>query len=163
VATVLGLAGAGDLYVTCQHGRNGRFGRLLGSGATVEGAIHSIGSTVEGVANTAAALRLAARTHLDLPTARAVDLALTQDLTGGRVSDQLRDLFLTVVSGSRPPGDRPRRHWPASGRGRPGGVVPAELLRTQPCPARPGAASALSGLRGPVGGCAGLGGWGGGV
>jgi glycerol-3-phosphate dehydrogenase (NAD(P)+) len=101
-ATVLGLAGAGDLYVTCQHGRNGRFGRLLGSGATVEGAIHSIGSTVEGVANTAAALRLAQRANLDLPTARAVDLALTQDLTGGQVSDQLRDLFRTVVTGARP-------------------------------------------------------------
>jgi glycerol-3-phosphate dehydrogenase (NAD(P)+) len=101
-ATVLGLAGAGDLYVTCQHGRNGRFGRLLGSGATVQGAIHSIGSTVEGVANTPAALHLAERAHLDLPTARAVELALTQDLTGERVSDQLRDLFRTVVSGSRP-------------------------------------------------------------
>jgi glycerol-3-phosphate dehydrogenase (NAD(P)+) len=101
-ATVLGLAGAGDLYVTCQHGRNGRFGRLLGSGATVEGAIHSIGSTVEGVANTAAALRLSQRANLDLPTARAVDLALTQDLTGEQVSDQLRDLFRTVVTGSRP-------------------------------------------------------------
>jgi glycerol-3-phosphate dehydrogenase (NAD(P)+) len=99
-ATLLGLAGAGDLYVTCQHGRNGRFGRLLGSGATVEGAIRSIGSTVEGVANTAAALRLAARADLDLPTARAVDLALTQDLTGERVSDRLWDLFLAVVSGS---------------------------------------------------------------
>jgi glycerol-3-phosphate dehydrogenase (NAD(P)+) len=100
--TVLGLAGAGDLYVTCQHGRNGRFGRLLGSGATVEGAIHSIGSTVEGVANTAAALRLAQRANLDLPTARLVELALTQDLTGERVSDQLRDLFRTVVTGARP-------------------------------------------------------------
>ncbi|MGO8956152.1 MAG: NAD(P)H-dependent glycerol-3-phosphate dehydrogenase [Streptosporangiaceae bacterium] len=104
-ATVLGLAGAGDLYVTCQHGRNGRFGRLLGSGATVDGAIRSIGSTVEGVTNTAAALRLAARSHLDLPTARVVELALTEDLTGERVSDRLRDLFLTVVSGSRLPGD----------------------------------------------------------
>jgi glycerol-3-phosphate dehydrogenase (NAD(P)+) len=104
-ATVLGLAGAGDLYVTCQHGRNGRFGRLLGSGATVEGAIRSIGSTVEGVANTAPALRLAERARLDLPSARAVDLALKEDLTGERVSDRLRDLFLTVVSGSRPPGD----------------------------------------------------------
>ena len=102
IPTVLGLAGAGDLYVTCQHGRNGRFGRLLGSGATVDGAIHSIGSTVEGVANTAAALRLAKRADLDLPTARVVELALTQDLTGERVSDQLRELFLTVVSGSRP-------------------------------------------------------------
>ncbi|HEY5986352.1 MAG TPA: hypothetical protein VIV12_08255, partial [Streptosporangiaceae bacterium] len=59
------------------------------------------GSTVEGVANTGAALRLAARAQLDLPTARAVDLALTQDLTGERVSDQLWDLFLAVVSGSR--------------------------------------------------------------
>ena len=75
-ATVLGLAGAGDLYVTCGHGRNGRFGRLLGSGATVEGAIRSIGSTVEGVANTAPALLLAARTRLDLPSARVVELAL---------------------------------------------------------------------------------------
>lgn len=55
------------------------------------------------MANTAAALRLAAQAGLDLPTARAVELALPQDLTGERVSDQLRDLFLTVVSGSRPP------------------------------------------------------------
>lgn len=109
-ATVLGLAGAGDLYVTCQHGRNGRFGRLLGSGATVEGAIRSIGSTVEGVANTAAAVRLAARAQLDLPTVRAVDLALTQDLTGERVSDRMWDLFLTVVSGSRSLGRPPPGH-----------------------------------------------------
>ncbi len=64
--------------------------------------IHSIGSTVEGVANTAIALRLAAQAQLDLPTARVVDLALTQDLTGERVSDQLRDLFRTVVSGAKP-------------------------------------------------------------
>ena len=52
--------------------------------------------------NTAAALRLAARARLDLPSARVVELALTEDLTGERVSDRLRDLFLTVVSGSRP-------------------------------------------------------------
>jgi glycerol-3-phosphate dehydrogenase (NAD(P)+) len=110
VATVLGLAGAGDLYVTCQHGRNGRFGRLLGSGATVDGAIHSIGSTVEGVANAAAALQLAVRAQLDLPSARVVDLALTQDLTGERVSDQLRDLFRTVVTGSKRPSDPQLRH-----------------------------------------------------
>lgn len=102
-ATVLGLAGAGDLYVTCQHGRNGRFGRLLGSGATVEEAMRSIGSTVEGVPNTSAALRLAECARLDLPSARVVDLALREDLSGERDSDRLRDLFRTVVSGSRPP------------------------------------------------------------
>jgi glycerol-3-phosphate dehydrogenase (NAD(P)+) len=104
IATVLGLAGAGDLYVTCQHGRNGRFGRLLGSGASPEGALRSIGSTVEGVASTATALTLADRAGLDLPTARVVELALKEDLTGERVSDRLRDLFLTVVSGARSPG-----------------------------------------------------------
>lgn len=102
-ATVLGLAGAGDLYVTCQHGRNGRFGQLLGSGETVEGAMASIGSTVEGVTNTAPALRLAAAAGLDLPTARVVELALTEDLTGERVSERLRQMFLTVVSGSQNP------------------------------------------------------------
>lgn len=105
IATVLGLAGAGDLYVTCQRGRNGRFGRLLGSGATPEGAFRSIGSTVEGVASTPAALKLAERVGLDLPTARVVELALKEDLTGERVSDRLRDLFMTVVSGARSPGD----------------------------------------------------------
>jgi len=101
LATVLGLAGAGDLYVTCQHGRNGRFGRLLGSGLTVDGAVQTIGSTVEGVTNTAPALQLAAGASLDLPSARVVELALTEDLTGERVSERLRDLFLTVVSGAR--------------------------------------------------------------
>jgi glycerol-3-phosphate dehydrogenase (NAD(P)+) len=105
IATVLGLAGAGDLYVTCQHGRNGRFGRLLGSGVTPEAAFRSIGSTVEGVPSTAAALALAGRAGLNLPTARVVDLALREDLTGERVSDRLRDLFLAVVSGARNPGD----------------------------------------------------------
>ena len=30
--SVIGLAGAGDLYVTCQAGRNGRMGKFLGSG-----------------------------------------------------------------------------------------------------------------------------------
>ncbi len=33
-ATVVGLAGTGDLYVTCQAGRNSRLGRLLGLGMT---------------------------------------------------------------------------------------------------------------------------------
>jgi glycerol-3-phosphate dehydrogenase len=33
--TVGGLAGGGDLFVTCQGGRSTRFGRLLGMGRTV--------------------------------------------------------------------------------------------------------------------------------
>ena len=54
--TVLGLAGAGDCFVTCLGGRNGRFGRLLGAGQTPEQARKAIGSTVEGITNSAAAV-----------------------------------------------------------------------------------------------------------
>ncbi|HXV92016.1 MAG TPA: NAD(P)H-dependent glycerol-3-phosphate dehydrogenase [Pseudonocardia sp.] len=97
-STVLGLAGAGDLYVTCQHGRNGRFGRLLGQGLTVEGAVGAIGSTVEGVANTAAAIRLADRCGIDLPSARIVEEALRQKLTDDKAVERLREVFLTALS-----------------------------------------------------------------
>jgi glycerol-3-phosphate dehydrogenase (NAD(P)+) len=43
-----GLAGAGDLNVTCNGGRTGRFGRLLGQGLSLEQAIHAMqGATLE--------------------------------------------------------------------------------------------------------------------
>jgi len=93
VGTVVGLAGSGDLYVTCVGGRNGRFGQLLGSGTSPAQALRAIGSTVEGVANTAVALDLAARYAIDLPTARAVDLALREELTDVRAAEELRHLF----------------------------------------------------------------------
>ena len=75
--TILGLAGAGDLYVTCLGGRNGTLGRLLGAGQTPEQAQATIGSTVEGAFNTRAALAVAERVGVDLPTARAVDAMLS--------------------------------------------------------------------------------------
>jgi glycerol-3-phosphate dehydrogenase (NAD(P)+) len=77
VETLIGLAGAGDLYVTCLGGRNGNLGRLLGSGQTPEQAMRTIGSTVEGVANTKAALAIAERLGINLPIARAVDAVLS--------------------------------------------------------------------------------------
>src|SRR6185503_10731554 len=95
--TVIGLAGSGALYVTSNHGRNGRFGQLLGSGATPEQAMRSIGSTVEGVANTEAALRLADRHTIDLPTARAVDMALQRQLTQDDAMEQMLRLFATAL------------------------------------------------------------------
>lgn len=93
VGTVVGLAGSGDLYVTCVGGRNGQFGRLLGAGASPAQAMRTIGSTVEGVPNTAAALALAARYSIDLPSARAVELALRNELTEADAMEQLRHLF----------------------------------------------------------------------
>lgn len=49
-ASVYGLPGAGDLYVTCQAGRNGRMGRLLGMGFSYRDARieHMPNITVEG-------------------------------------------------------------------------------------------------------------------
>jgi glycerol-3-phosphate dehydrogenase (NAD(P)+) len=48
--SVLGLAGAGDLYVTCQAGRNGRMGKLLGTGLRYREAKsqHMPDDTIEG-------------------------------------------------------------------------------------------------------------------
>lgn len=48
--TVFALAGVGDLYVTCQGGRNSRMGRLIGLGMTYEEArsTHMTGETIEG-------------------------------------------------------------------------------------------------------------------
>ena len=48
--SVLGLAGTGDLYVTCQAGRNGRIGKLLGTGLLYREAKskHMPDDTIEG-------------------------------------------------------------------------------------------------------------------
>jgi glycerol-3-phosphate dehydrogenase (NAD(P)+) len=77
IETIVGLAGAGDLYVTCLGGRNGNLGRLLGAGQTPEQAQRTIGSTVEGVANTSAALALADKLGVDLVAARIVNAVLS--------------------------------------------------------------------------------------
>lgn len=50
-ATARGLAGVGDLHVTCQAGRNSRLGRLMGGGMRYSAAMDGplAGETVEGV------------------------------------------------------------------------------------------------------------------
>jgi glycerol-3-phosphate dehydrogenase (NAD(P)+) len=105
VATVLGLAGTADLYATCQQGRNARFGRLVGEGATVDSALATIGSTVEGVGTTASAAELAARAGLDLPTVRMVEQALRMELADGSAPERMRALFATAFAVD--PGLRP--------------------------------------------------------
>jgi len=65
--TILGLAGAGDLFVTALAGRNGRFGNLIGIGLTPEQALEKMNTTVEGYANARAAAALADKYDLDLP------------------------------------------------------------------------------------------------
>ena len=67
--TMMGLAGLGDLTLTCasRTSRNYSYGVALGTGRTAEG-----GAVVEGVATGAAAVRLAARHGVEMPIAEAV-------------------------------------------------------------------------------------------
>jgi glycerol-3-phosphate dehydrogenase (NAD(P)+) len=65
--TVLGLSGAGDLYLTVAGGRNGRFGRLVGAGLDPIKAFEHMGTTVEGFDNTREAVLLAKRHGMRLP------------------------------------------------------------------------------------------------
>jgi glycerol-3-phosphate dehydrogenase (NAD(P)+) len=79
--TVLGLAGAGDLYVTCLGGRNARFGRLVGQGMTPEQAMTEMHTTVEGYHNARSAAALAAKYRLDLPIVASVARVLAGEST----------------------------------------------------------------------------------
>ena len=79
--TVLGLAGAGDLYVTCLGGRNARFGRLVGGGMSPEQALEEMHTTVEGYHNARSALALAKKFRLDLPIVHSVASVLAGEST----------------------------------------------------------------------------------
>ncbi len=67
--TFLGLAGVGDLVLTCtdNQSRNRRLGLALAAGKTVEQAQHDIGQVVEGVGNAQVVFQLAERLQVDMP------------------------------------------------------------------------------------------------
>jgi len=67
--TFMGMAGLGDLILTCtdNQSRNRRFGLALGKGESVEAAIESIGQVVEGFRNTKEVYLLAQRAGVEMP------------------------------------------------------------------------------------------------
>ena len=71
--TLAGLAGMGDLIVTCtsMNSRNYRAGILIGQGVEVQEAIGRIGAVVEGYYAVASARELAARVGVEMPIAQA--------------------------------------------------------------------------------------------
>ena len=73
-ATFMGLAGIGDLIVTCtsHHSRNNRCGELIGKGFSYEEASREIGMVVEGYHALEAGVGLAKKYGVEMPITNAV-------------------------------------------------------------------------------------------
>ena len=80
--TFMGLAGLGDLVLTCtdDQSRNRRFGLLLAAGRTPEAALAEIGQAVEGYAAARAIEVVAARAAVEMPLCAMVYRVLYEKL-----------------------------------------------------------------------------------
>lgn len=90
--TLMGLAGLGDLVLTCTGdlSRNRRLGLALGRGQALEAAVREIGQVVESVQTADEVMRQAKALGIDLPISTAVHAVLHGDITP---EDGLRQLL----------------------------------------------------------------------
>ena len=90
--TFMGLAGAGDLILTCtgELSRNRRVGILLAKGESLESALEQLGHVAEGVFSARAVESLAAEKGVDMPITRAVCAVLFH---GAAAADAARQLL----------------------------------------------------------------------
>lgn len=90
--TLMGLAGLGDLVLTCTGdlSRNRRLGLALGRGVPLMQAVAEIGQVVESVETADTVMRLAQRYALDLPIAHGVQRVLREEITP---AEGLRELL----------------------------------------------------------------------
>jgi glycerol-3-phosphate dehydrogenase (NAD(P)+) len=77
--TFAGLAGMGDLIVTCwsRHGRNRHAGELIAQGRTPDEAVAQIGQTIEGITTAPTLLALSRRLGVELPITEGVCTVLS--------------------------------------------------------------------------------------
>ena len=80
--TFPGLAGIGDLIVTCTsvHSRNNRCGMLIGQGKKVDEAIREVGMVVEGINALPAAMRLIDKYHVEMPIISMVNEVVNNNI-----------------------------------------------------------------------------------
>lgn len=78
--TFMGLAGVGDLILTCtdDQSRNRRFGLAVGRGQSSSAAFAAIGQVVEGAATACEIMRLSQRYAIEMPITEQVDRVLHQ-------------------------------------------------------------------------------------
>jgi glycerol-3-phosphate dehydrogenase (NAD(P)+) len=79
--TFMGMAGLGDLVLTCtdNQSRNRRFGLALGQGKSVEVAIEEIGQVVEGYRNTEEVHILSNKVGVEMPICEQIYAVLYHD------------------------------------------------------------------------------------
>jgi glycerol-3-phosphate dehydrogenase (NAD(P)+) len=79
--TLMGLAGIGDLVLTCTGdlSRNRRLGLALGQGKSIDQAVSEIGQVVEGIKTAEETMRLADKLGVDMPISEQVYGILFKD------------------------------------------------------------------------------------
>lgn len=90
--TFMGMAGLGDLVLTCtdNQSRNRRFGLMLGQGKSAQEAMTEIGQVVEGFYNTKEAYLLAQRQGIEMPIVEQIYQML---FCGKRAEDVAKTLL----------------------------------------------------------------------
>ncbi|MDH5516046.1 MAG: NAD(P)-dependent glycerol-3-phosphate dehydrogenase [Gammaproteobacteria bacterium] len=81
--TLMGLAGVGDLILTCTDdlSRNRRLGLALGRGTALKVAVEEIGQVVEGINTAREVVQLAREYHVDMPISEQVYHVLHEGLS----------------------------------------------------------------------------------
>ncbi|WP_409346591.1 NAD(P)H-dependent glycerol-3-phosphate dehydrogenase [Paenibacillus sp. MBLB4367] len=111
--TFAGLAGVGDLVVTCtsRHSRNWNAGNRLGLGETVEEVLQSTGMVVEGIKTTKAAYGLSREYKVSMPIADALYRVLfegkaprmaVEELMGRVRTHEIEELTTVSWTGEEP-------------------------------------------------------------
>jgi len=90
-STFMGLAGVGDLILTCtdNQSRNRRFGVAVGEGKNPAEAEKNIGQVVEGIRNAEDVFRLAKKLKINMPITEGIVHILHDELNPQTVVDEL--------------------------------------------------------------------------
>lgn len=89
--TLMGLAGLGDLILTCTGdlSRNRQVGLALGAGKTLQETLESLGHVAEGVGTAREVARLSVDLSVEMPIARAVAAVIAGELAARDAVTQL--------------------------------------------------------------------------
>ena len=147
--TFMGLAGLGDLVLTCtdDQSRNRRFGLALAAGKSTAEAQRDIGQVVEGVLAARAVRNVAGHHHVEMPIAEQICRVIYEGLSpreavaalmGRAVRSERREWADVSASraGARLRTRRSRPHWTGSGSGHPPASEFAAAVRPGTLPAR---------------------------